>query len=974
MCTVSPDNASGNCKSEYPKNYPLRIGTWNVQGLTDEKLFSISQHMRKYSLDVLCLQETWISNAAYYRTFHNNLVILSGQDEGCNRSFAGVGFIIAPKTQCYLRGFLQYSDRMAFLRLNTGSGLVGVFSVYAPHNLKPLPERVQFYADLSTLMDRCATDGPKFILGDFNARIGLQQIGEESVFGLFGYGAEAAHKVEVPNRDLLFEFCICRDLYVSNTFIDAPASEKVTFREPVAHPSGIAKFALLDLVLAPRGYEDWVGDLRSHQDAALPSNHYLLSFKALARKLHRVKRKGFRRVDLQSLMSPTGRQDFCGAFSKDVRRGARSSNVDEAWKRCQEAMKNAEKHLPLQPLTAKKQWISKNTLILIQDRMRARREGSLSEEKSINKLVKKSVRADKAAWFDDALATGSWEAIKRYRKPTAHNQGRLQNSAGHLVPSDMRASVMATHLENVQWQQKPMADTSGPSIGDVLNVNLDRFTEKEVVRELRKLRNRKACGPDGLPAEYFKVLADNAVAKQWLVDFANLCWVQAEIPHDWHLANVKMVFKKGKVHLCENYRPISLLNIAYKLFASLLRARLVQAGAEARLSDEQFGFRSGRSTVQAIATLRRRIECAVAWKNGRLSVLALDWKRAFDSITISSLHQALERFGLPAHVLKVVRAIYTNRQFFVQDCGETSDVRPQAAGISQGCPLSPFLFVMVMTVMMTDASREMRDMDVSVLLYADDTLIMGEDASLVEKFLNAISRVGLRYGLELHGNKFQLLQVGPKHCIRRPDGSAIVSGDRLTYLGAVVTADGRGGPELSRRLGMAANDFRELSRFWKHARISRERKLQALQAVIFSKLRYGFSACFFNAAELRRLDGFQNRCLRGAVGIKPAFISRISNAKVLETCKQKPLSMQVQKEQLLLFGEAARAAPSNPLHSSLFWTSTLDLRVNAFVRRIGRPILEWASGVLKEALRRCGDWTTLLNKIHCKRTWTNFIT
>ena len=55
-----------------------------------------------------------------------------------------------------------------------------------------------------------------------------------------------------------------------------------------------------------------------------------------------------------------------------------------------------------------------------------------------------------------------------------------------------------------------------------------------------------------------------------------------------------------------------------------------------------------------------------------------------------------------------------------------------------------------------------------------------------------------------------------------------------------------------------------------------------LIALIESKLLYTMSALCFAAAENRRSDGFQNRCVRKIIGVKPAFISRVSNATVLE--------------------------------------------------------------------------------------------
>ena len=84
-------------------------------------------------------------------------------------------------------------------------------------------------------------------------------------------------------------------------------------------------------------------------------------------------------------------------------------------------------------------------------------------------------------------------------------------------------------------------------------------------------------------------------------------------------------------------------------------------------------------------------------------MLALVWKKAFDSIAPDRLLWALERFGVNESMLAAVREIYTGRLFTVADGGCESAARPQRAGISQGCPLSPLLFGMVMTVLMSDA-------------------------------------------------------------------------------------------------------------------------------------------------------------------------------------------------------------------------------------------------------------------------------
>ena len=98
---------------------------------------------------------------------------------------------------------------------------------------------------------------------------------------------------------------------------------------------------------------------------------------------------------------------------------------------------------------------------------------------------------------------------------------------------------------------------------------------------------------------------------------------------------------------------------------------------------------------------RQLIESALAATDGKLVLLVLGWSRAFDSV---GLVVALARFGISDRYCKMIRAIYCNRPFVVQDAGLRADRHDQYFGISQGCPLPPFLFSILMTVVLHDAS------------------------------------------------------------------------------------------------------------------------------------------------------------------------------------------------------------------------------------------------------------------------------
>ena len=296
---------------------------------------------------------------------------------------------------------------------------------------------------------------------------------------------------------------------------------------------------------------------------------------------------------------------------------------------------------------------------MIDSRARARQDRNLEQERALNPQIKKSVKKDRDIWLTGMLQTGEWDQIKALRRGTKHKQGRLKDIRGQLVSSEDRAETLAEYLEKVQWTVRPLEPPlSDELLGPELPVSRLDISEEEVVEAASQLKIGKASGNDHIPPELWKqICVKGTKACQWAVELCQKCWSQGSVPEKWDEARVAMIFKKGDVADCGNYRPISLLQIGYKIFALVLLRRLKAAGAETRIWHTQFGFCSQRGTLDAVFLARRIIEEANAQQDKRLVLLALDWAKAFDSISPEALCHSLWRFGLPDGVLRCVKAI-----------------------------------------------------------------------------------------------------------------------------------------------------------------------------------------------------------------------------------------------------------------------------------------------------------------------------
>ena len=160
------------------------------------------------------------------------------------------------------------------------------------------------------------------------------------------------------------------------------------------------------------------------------------------------------------------------------------------------------------------------------------------------------------------------------------------------------------------------------------------------------------------------------------------------------IAKVKPLHKKGDKSDMTNYRPISNLCSASKVFENLILKRLEQIGEENTIDltgKEQHGFKKSRSTITAGLTLQTLI--AKHLDENLFSVMAsLDLSAAFDLVDLDLLMKRMKILGIPDDLLELLDTWLRGRHFYVEANGSSSVLFDINMGTIQGLILGPILY------------------------------------------------------------------------------------------------------------------------------------------------------------------------------------------------------------------------------------------------------------------------------------------
>ena len=333
----------------------------------------------------------------------------------------------------------------------------------------------------------------------------------------------------------------------------------------------------------------------------------------------------------------------------------------------------------------------------------------------------------------------------------------LEKDDGTFAHTDIDKAEVLNNFFSSVFTREDISDIPEPGrTYDGETLEAFQVTKDDVIKKLIKLNPCKSPGPDSIHPRVMKETAE-AVSHPLTIIF-NKSLQEGKVPDDWKIAHVTAIFKKGKHTSPGNYRPVSLTSIICKLLESIIRDRLMEfLDARSLLSEDQHGFRSGRSCVTQLLEIIE-IWSSMLDEGGSIDVVYLDFRKAFDSVPHQRLLKKAEAYGIRGKLLLWIESFLTGRKQRVIVNGGKSTWADVVSGIPQGSVLGPILFL----IFIDDLPDSIEGL---VKIFADDTKVFSaihdeEDSKSLQKDLDSLSEWSDKWQLRFNVSKCGVMYYG----------------------------------------------------------------------------------------------------------------------------------------------------------------------------------------------------------------------
>ena len=371
------------------------------------------------------------------------------------------------------------------------------------------------------------------------------------------------------------------------------------------------------------------------------------------------------------------------------------------------------------------------------------------------------------------------------------------------------------------------------SVGDMTWCDRE-ISEEEVIEAIEGLRTGKSPGSDGIVVEWYKSFKHDvaAILVQVFGAMERTGVVQGRMV-EGVIATVYK--KKGSKLDLENYRPISLLNVDYKILTKVLANRVKGVIGEIVQPTQSYSI-PGRDISDTIATVRDVIEYLKRDGRGGI-VVGIDWNKAFDRVEHEFLFKVLERFGFGEGLVGWVRRLYGSAKSCVKVNGVLTDRFEVERSVRQGCPLSALLYAISVEPL---ASLIKIDKEVQGIMlpyggvcvinqYADDTTVTVRDSGSVKRVLELVEVYGRAAGAKINVDKSEIMYIGG---VERVDVGLRVENRFIKVLGVHLGVDSKEARDAT--WTGVINKIRGVCTTWKARRLRLKGKVIVVNSLLLS--------------------------------------------------------------------------------------------------------------------------------------------
>jgi exonuclease III len=342
-----------------------------------------------------------------------------------------------------------------------------------------------------------------------------------------------------------------------------------------------------------------------------------------------------------------------------------------------------------------------------------------------------------------------WKIVKQI---DSGNQPKSQTVLPGIKSADEKAEIFSEYYSNIfknTYLDRNYANIFDPGIS-----NIPKITTEETIYSIKSAKSTISTGLDGISYKVIKNLPE--IALEHLTVLFNHSLKLNYVPRSWKVAKIKVLKKKSDdLDNPGSYRPISLLATISRVLEKIMNIRLTDwAETNNLLHVNQSGFRKNHSCqdniFKMIETCKAGLQCEL--KCGRVD---FDVEKAFDQAPHKGILLTLKEYNCPSYIGNWLVSFLTDRKFVVEIDGSISRERDILAGVPQGSPLSPLLFALYIN----DLGKLLDKHKINFALFADDVTIWSIEKSLItiefllQVAINEINDFFIHKGLKLNGKK-----------------------------------------------------------------------------------------------------------------------------------------------------------------------------------------------------------------------------